>query len=200
VWQLADHWGNRGFARPRPRAEVVSAALMAGWGGDEGESTWAAWRGAVDHAAHVSRYAALLLALRGAARAEGASADLPDAVALREEMGQRVRTWREALAGDARYELVLGGPGLAANIALLVAWQAVADGLVGAGSTPFAVRAPARTGPPVEVTLEPLGDRRWRVSPWPLEGERLKLHCEAPGAGGVVERVTFTILRPSARG
>jgi hypothetical protein len=200
AWQLADHWGNRRFARPRPRAEVVSAALLAGWGGDEGEPHCACWRSAVDRAARVSRYAALLLALSGAARTAGAPADPGDTGAFREEMGQRAATWRDTLAGDARYELVLEGPGLETNLALLAAWQGVVDGIVDAGSECFATRAPARVGPPVEVTVAPLGDRRWRLRPWPLEGERLQLHCEVPAAGWVVERATFTLLRPSARG
>ena len=33
AWQIADHWGNRRFARAAPRAEVLAAVLLhdAGW-------------------------------------------------------------------------------------------------------------------------------------------------------------------------
>lgn len=221
AWQLAAHWGNRQLARPRPRAEVVSAALLARLGFDAVGSDigpvgpapeapspdLARRRSAVGRAAHLSRYAALLLALHFAEAAEGLASDLAAARPFRDEMARWAAEWREALAADARYEQVLSGPGLAANLALLAAWQAVADGLASSSQAPFAVRAPARTGPPVEVTLKPLGDRRWRVRPWPLQGERLQLQCEVRraevddgGAGGSVERVTFTLMRSAARG
>ena len=33
AWQVASHWGNRGFARPSPRAETLAAVLLhdGGW-------------------------------------------------------------------------------------------------------------------------------------------------------------------------
>jgi hypothetical protein len=207
AWQLASHWGNRRIARPAPRAEVVSAALLAGWGADEGEPAWVHWRSAVDRAARISLYAAMLLAARFAERAEGAADDLAAVGSFREDMARQVAACQETLAADARYQRVLGGAGFAVNVALLTAWEEVVEGLAGADAAPFVVRAPDRTGSPVEVTLAPLGDRRWRVHPWPLQGERLQLHCEGRrggagggAAGGPLEGVTFALLRPSARG
>ena len=221
AWQLAAHWGNRRFARPAPRAEVVSAALLAGWGWVEEEPEsdpgrlasapprpgLAHWRSTVGRAADFSCYAALLLATRFAERAEDACGDSAATGSFREEMARRAADWREALAADARYEGTLSGPGFAVNLALLAAWEDVVEALVASGPTPFAVRVPARDGSPVEVALAPIGDGRWRVRPWPLQGERLQLHCEGRRGGGEVgsavapaERVTFNLLRPAARG
>jgi hypothetical protein len=149
----------------------------------------------------------MLLAARFAERAGGATDDLAAVGSFREDMARRVADWQETLAADARYQRVLAGAGLALNVALLAAWEEVVEGLVGAGAAPFAVRVPDRSGSPVEVTLAPLGDRRWRLYPWPLQGERLQLHCEG-GRGGVgggsargpLEGLTFALLRPAARG
>ena len=80
AWQVAGHWGNRGFARPSPRAETLAAVLLhdSGWSeydeapelGDDGHiQTFdrmptarhlAIWRASITRSAQYSRYCRLL--------------------------------------------------------------------------------------------------------------------------------------------
>ena len=96
AWQLAEHWGNRRFNRPLPRAEVLAAVMLhdSGWNDfdvapgidDDGrpktfdrmdvETHLEIWRKSVGRAALVSRYAGLLVANHFCRMAEVKTADL----------------------------------------------------------------------------------------------------------------------------
>jgi hypothetical protein len=131
AWQVAEHWGNRRFARVAPRAEVLAAIILhdVGWtefDADPGvdgagrpvtfDAMPAAahldiWRQCVHRAAAFSRYAALLVAHHFAALVEAKSADLLDrgdmaggraAEAFRAELERLQAGWREALRQDPR--------------------------------------------------------------------------------------------------
>jgi hypothetical protein len=243
AWQLAEHWGNRRFARPAPRAEVLAAVLLhdAGWAGvdpDPGVDAegrprsceqapvaelLAIWRDSVSRAAQSCRYGGLLVAAHFAALAEVKTRDLLEggdtqgarsAQAFRAEMLRRLAGWREALTRDARYQPFLQGAGLAVNAALVAAWDRISVHLCGGRSSPLAVEAPAASGELRTVELAAVGERRWRVQPWPLQGERLQLHCDGRKltrarftsaeelrgalARAPMERVTFTLERAGA--
>jgi len=204
AWQLAAHWGNR--ASPGPlrgggRVGRPPDGVGLGRGGAGRRPGSAGGRSAqygprplaLDRrpAAHLSRYGrpAAGRPLRGAGRG---AADDPAVVAPSGRHARRFAEWQETLAGDARYQRVLAGAGLAVNVALLAPGRRW-SGPGGAGAA-RSRPAPDRTGSPVEVTLAPLGDLRWRVHPWPLQGERLQLHCEGVGT------VSWGFDRGAARG
>lgn len=244
AWQLADHWGNRRFARPRPRAEVLAAILLhdSGWAeydaapviDDDGRprtfdrmepvTHLEIWRKSVLHTAMHCRYAALLVAEHFAGFAAAKSADLlaagdtaaaRHAEAFRAEMERMQASWRETLGDDARYERCLDEAGREASRTLLAACDAVSVRLCAGFREPFEVRAMSAAFTPSGVHLERTDRRTWCARPWPLEGDRVRLQVEArrlPAARfestealreavawAPVDRLTFTLLRPSAR-
>lgn len=244
AWQLADHWGNRRFARPRPRAEVLAAILLhdSGWtdydaapviDGDGRLRTFdrmepvthlEIWRRSVLHTAMHSRYAALLVAEHFAGFAAAKSADLlaagntsaaRHAEAFRAEMERMQASWRETLADDARYERGLDEAGREASRTLLAACDAVSVRLCAGFDVPFEVSAMSAAFTPCGIHVEPVERRTWCARPWPLEGDRVRLQVEArrlPAARfesneavreavawAPVERLTFTLVRPSAQ-
>jgi hypothetical protein len=245
AWQLAMHWGNRRFPRPAPRAEVLAAVLLhdIGWSdfdaspGIEPEGKprafnrmvatehLAIWRASVSRAALHSRYAALLVAHHFAVMAERkttdslARGDTPgarSAQAFRAEMERLQASWREALEVDSRYQGVLDGSGWEANATLLAAVDRISVHLCANLPSPFTVEAHNASGEPEAIELALGEERTWRVHPWPLEGDRVRLHCEGRRVLSTrfstadelhqvmvrapVERISFTLLRPSAKG
>jgi len=243
AWQIAEHWGNRAFARPAPRAEVLAAVLLhdGGWtdfdpdpGVDEDgrpvtfdrmppAAHLDIWRSSVARAAEHSRYAGLLVAAhhsRLVERKTGALLDRSDttgaraAQAFRAEMERLQATWREGLKVDARYRPYLEGAAWEASLALLEACDSVSVYLCAQLGAPFTVTAHSPSGDLREIRVSSDDGVVWRVHPWPLEGERVRLHCEGRRTAGArfpsretlsealrrapTERLTFVLERPSA--
>jgi hypothetical protein len=243
AWQLADHWGNRRFVRPAPRAEVLAAILLhdSGWvefdadpGVDDGGRPTTfdrmpvnehldIWRRSVVRAASYSRYAALLVAEHFATLIERKTADLLGrgdtggarvAQAFHAEIERLQATWRESLTVDARYQPYIEGSAWQANSMLLSACDRASVYLCGSIDSSFRVGAQSPSGEVVNIEFDGSDGLSWRVHPWPLEGDRLRLHCEGRRvrASGFatgeelrealirapIERLTFTLQRPSA--
>jgi hypothetical protein len=245
AWQLAEHWGNRHFNRPRPRAEVLAAVMLhdAGWtdfdaapGIDKNgrprtfdrmpiEIHLDIWRRSVSRAAQHSRYAALLVANHFADMAEVKTADLLArgdtggarlAESFRAEMGRQQASWTEALATDARYRESIDGWRLQSNADILTLADKVSVYLCGSLASDFEVVAPTDKGEWRTVKIAAVDRNRWRVDPWPMEGNTVRLQCEGRVLAGVtydsdeefhtalrrspVERLNFTFVRASAIG
>jgi hypothetical protein len=245
AWQLAEHWGNRRFNRPLPRAEVLAAVMLhdSGWteydaapGIDDGgrprtfdrmpvEDHLEIWRRSVDRAAMHSRYAAFLVAGHFAEMAEVKSTDLLErgqtasarlVESFRAEMDRRTSAWREALAADARYQGCLEGPRLQSNADLLSLADKISVYLCACLGSDFEVVAPTSDGGSEAVRVTALDPTHWRLDPWPMEGDRVRLQCEGrmlPSTSfgsadelravlrrAPVERLGFTLLRASAVG
>ena len=82
--------------------------------------------------------------------------------------------------------------------------------------SPFEVQGESAAGETETISFEAVDASTWRVHPWPLQGERLRLRCEgrrlaASSFGTVAEfqqaiahaptvRLVFTLLRASAVG
>jgi len=243
AWQVAQHWGNRRFARPAPRAEVVAAVLLhdVGWiefDSDPGVDPSGRpitfdrmvvaehldiWRTSVHRAAAFSRYAGLLVANHFASLVRSKSADLLDrgdmvggraAEAFRAEMERLQEGWRESLRMDARYSSHLEGAPWQVNTGLLEACDRLSVYLCASLGTPFTIAGRRPDGEPEEIQISQSRGNRWKVRPWPLEGDRLKLQVEGRRLGSArfssqedlrqaiarapVERLTFTLARPSA--
>lgn len=244
AWQIAEHWGNRRFARPSPRAEVLAAVLLhdSGWVDYDALPTLDEagrprtfdrmevgphldiWRRCVHRAAGVSRYSALLVASHFATLADMKTTDLlarGDTVAARSvqvfgaEMERLRAGWEEALSADARYSPALRGPGRDANAAIMASCDRVSVQLCSGREDAFSAWALSPSGSPEELAFERVGRGVWRVSPWPLEGERIRVQVEGRRLADVrfdsqdrllaaiqsapVVRLSFTLQRPSAK-
>lgn len=242
-WQLADHWGNRRFARPAPRSEVLAAILLhdSGWTEFDPAPTLDGngrlrtfdhmevathleiWRQCIQRAALHSRYAALLVASHFAGLAERKTQDLldrQDTVAARTVQVFRAETdrmlagWEETLAADSRYAPYLEGPGREANAQLLETCDRVSVYLCAGLGSRFRADGRSPSGDTMPVEFEEIERDTWRVSPWPLEGDRIRLQCEGRKlqtatfsseddlrvaiTNAPVVRLSFTLLRPSA--
>ena len=245
AWQVAQHWGNRSFARPAPLPETLAAVLLhdCGWS-DFDESPilddenrprafdrmpvaehLAIWRKSVSRCAQYNRYAGLLVASHFAGMAErklddllerddNASARMTQAFAA--EMEGLERAWREDLEVDARYQAYLAGHGRQVNAFLLDACDRISVYLCASLPSPFDVRGESANGETMSITVDKVDDTTWRVHPWPLQGERLRLQCEGRRlptssfeslaefqktfAHAPTVRLVFTLLRPSAVG
>lgn len=244
AWQLAEHWGNRGFVRPSPRAEVLAAVLLhdGGWyeldanpGLDQNarvrtytslsvNDTIGVWRMNVLRASMTSRYVGLLVAAHFAQLAERKAAALLASgdttgsrriLSLQAELERQQDGWREVLEDDARYETSLRGPGWETNLRMLVACDKVSIFLCGSHPSGFSIEVVNRSGVVVSPTFSQIEERSWKVQPWPFRGSAVRLRCEGRRVGSVrfasvadlqealqnapVERLTFTLLRPSAK-
>jgi hypothetical protein len=169
-----------------------------------------------------SRYAGLLVANRFADLVELKSASLIEkgdtaggraAEAFRAEMDRLLASWRESLRADARYGPYLDGEAWAVNAGLLEACDMLSVCLCAALGSPFAITGRGADGGPHKIEVSRIESFRWRMRPWPLEGDRLKIQVEgrrlgtARFAGGdelrralahaPVERLTFTLQRPA---
>jgi hypothetical protein len=216
AWQIAEHWGNRRFARPAPRAEVLAAVLLhdSGWTefdaaptiDDEGRphvfnrmpvvEHLNIWRSSVARAAQHSRYAGMLVAAHYASLAELKTrhllekGDTPGARAAescRAELVRRHQGWRENLRGDARYEHCRGGPGWQSNSGLFALCDRVSVTLCASLPVPFEVEAPTTGGQTTTLTVTAAAAHTYRVRPWPFAGDKVRLQCE----GRRVSRLTF---------
>lgn len=207
AWQLADHWGNRKFRRPSPRAEVLAAVLLhdSGWtafdrapGVDaKGNPTTfdrmppvahlEIWRDCIEHTANHSRYSALLVATHFAGLAQFKTADMLDrgdtesarrSQSFEATAKRQIRVWREGLEADPRYEAVLEGPGWKTNSAILSACDRVAVHVCGSMASPFEASAVTSDDEEATVRFHSNGPRRFKVKPWPFAGHRVRLQCE----------------------
>ena len=207
AWQVAEHWGNRRFARPAPRAEVMAAIVLhdVGWtefdadpgvDGDGRPVTFDAmpvaahldiWRSCVHRAAAFSRYAALLVSQHFTSLVESKTADLLDrgdmaggraAEALRAELERLQAGWREALRQDARYQPYLEDEAWLVNAGVLEACDRLSVYLCASLGSPFAVSGRTPGGGQERIEFERVDGSRWRVQPWPLEGARLRVQVE----------------------
>jgi len=217
AWQLAEHWGNRRFARPAPRAEVLAAVLLHDCGWTEFDSDpgidatgrprafdrmpvqehLEVWRASVSRAALYCRYAALLVATHFASLAEVKTRDLldlGDTEAARRvqvfgaEMMRRRGAWREALANDARFQPYIDGTGWQVNTSLLVACDRVAVFLCASLPSPWTAETATSSGETETLEFTQIDNRAWRVRPWPFQGDRVRLQCE----GRRVSRLEFS--------
>lgn len=246
AWQVAEHWGNRLFARPAPRAETLAAILLhdGGWAEfDESPSLddsgrprtfdrmpvgehLAIWRTSIVRAGQYSRYAGLLVASHFTAMAQRKLSDLlgrDDTESARlcqsfiAEMERYQKMWFEELAADGRYEPYLEGKeGHAVNARLLDTCDRISVYLCASLPSPFEVWAQNSGGDTEVITFETVDATTWRVHPWPLQGDRLRIHCEGrrlaatsfddeAGFRDILSRaptvrLVFTLLRSSAVG
>jgi hypothetical protein len=207
AWQVAEHWGNRSFSRPAPRAETLAAILLhdGGWSESDAAPTLddngrprtfdtmpaadhlAIWRQSVMRCAQYNRYAGLLTAAHFGAMAERKASDLLErgdtagartAQSFVAEMDRLERSWREKLGSDARYRPFLEGPGREVNSRLLDTCDRTSVYLCASLPAPFEVWAQNAAGDTEVISFETVDATTWRVQPWPLEGERLTLQCE----------------------
>ena len=242
-WQLACHWGNRQFRRPAPWAEVVAAVLLHDGGWTEYDAApgidsegrpvtfdrmevgthLQIWRSCVTRTAIHNRYGALLVAAHFAELAGRKTTDLlasgdnsgaRSTQAFRAEMERLQDGWMEDLKADARYEAALEGSGRRVNAGVLGACDLVSVMLCASMPFPFPVRAINREGDMEAMTITTVSDRVFKMSPWPFEGTRLKVHCEGRYLRSVrfpsvrafredlirarVERVAFEFVRPGS--
>jgi hypothetical protein len=243
AWQVAEHWGNRRFARPAPRTEVLAAIFLhdVGWTefddspgiDDDGRPVTFdrmppavhldIWRTSVHRTASFSRYAALLVAEHFATLVDNKTADLLDrgdtvagraAQAFRAEMERLQAGWRETLRQDARYQPSLDGHAWQVNSGLLAACDRLSVFLCASLGSPFTITGWTPDGAEETIRFECTGGPRWRVRPWPLEGDRLRIQAEGRRlarrrfdseddlrqalAHAPVERISFELERPSA--
>lgn len=208
AWQIARHWGNRSFSRPSQRAETEAAVLLhdCGWSeydrgpelDEEGRirtfdrmlprTHLRLWRASVSGCEDRSRYAAGLVA-HHFSRLSGrklrdlmAAGDLAEAgkvQAFEAEMQGLRAGWREKLGVDPRYADALDGWAFQCNSLILGACDRLSVFLCASMSGNFELRGATKKREIVPIRVEDCGDRRFSLSPWPLEGKKLKLHCEA---------------------
>jgi len=208
AWQIASHWGNRIFSRAAPSSETEAAVLLhdCGWGEYDGSPDLddmgsirsfdrmlpqvhlRLWRDSVARTEDRSRYAAGLVAAHFSQLARRkikdlmAAGDLVEAGkvhAFEAEMEGLRDGWNEKLSVDPRYEAVLSGAGFESNSRILAACDGLSVFLCASMSGKFSIKASTRAGEVVPVKVEAHGSRQFSLSPWPLEGKRLKVHCEA---------------------
>ncbi|MCG6963503.1 MAG: DUF3891 family protein [Acidobacteria bacterium] len=207
AWQIADHWGNRRFPRPAPRAEVLAAVLLhdTGWTSfdrrprldEEGRPRTFdrmevgphldIWSDSVARAAQVARYAGILVAdhfhsLAGLKEADatgrGDEAATEQVHAFRSAMSEQSATWRQELAGDPRFQGRLDGPGLEVNRRILAACDMIAVHLCAGLEGRFAAHVLGADGKVEEIVATRPSATVVRLQPWPLVGDRLSIHCE----------------------
>ncbi len=195
AFQIAEHWGNRFTPRPAPRADVLAAVLLhdSGWDDHEGprvdgsgrplafdtigyEEHETIWAASVERAGVYGRYARYLVSHHVAAlAASDSSADHTAFLAAQRALHERLRLELEA---DPRYRAALAArtdevnravvslaDAIAVHLGLGVERDAVLEGLPRrAGSAPLALRR--------------IGERTYRLHPWPLVGRRLDVTSE----------------------
>jgi hypothetical protein len=208
AWQLSEHWGNRNFLRPTPRAEVLAAVFLhdVGWfdfdrepGLDENgrpitfdrmvvKTHLQIWRDSILRTAAHSRYAGLLVAAHFGRLIEQKLRDQKalknDAgVALIEayecEMSALQDKWTTNLAEDPRFEPFLDGTQREKNSLILAACDQISVFLCADLGSQFDFEATKRDGSTEKIIFKEISDRCWRVRPWPFQGDVLRLHAEA---------------------
>ena len=195
--QLARAWGNAELGAVEPWEEVCLAAEqhdvgMAGWdlrptlNPDTGlphsfvemplDAHLAIWSGAARRVLPQSRWAALLVSMHGVALYEMRDLERmepADAERVRRFMAERRAEQEELIASlGADRELVRRGQ------RQLWTWDFMSLALCLDWAPQVARGVPAADGP-VDVALEPAGDLRVAVDPWPFRDETLRVRCEA---------------------
>jgi hypothetical protein len=193
--QLARAWGNERFGALEPREEVCLAAEqhdagMASWDAaptlnpDTGlphsfvempvEAHVELWAHAWEVVLPQSRYAALLVSMHGTAlygmrdltKLDDREADLVRGYLSGQ--GEVQRRLRASLDDDRSVDR---------NQRLVWTWDAFSLALC-LDWAPHTLRAVPAAGEPLDVELEPAGDRTVRVDPWPFADERVRVRTE----------------------
>jgi len=239
--QVALHWGNRAAERPSPKAECLAGVLLHDSGWDrydaapepDGQGRPKAfdrmpparhleiWRRCITCAGAHAGYAGLLVArhfLRLASwkirdlEEQGDRKALAATRAFVDEANVIAEKHQRELETDPRFANATAGIGLERNLAILGACDGVAVYLCAGMTGPFSLTVHGRQDGDLEVSLERVGDTIVRLRPWPLEGRRLTVNCEArriPArsygssqeladaiADGPRVRLAFTLLSP----
>ncbi len=194
--QLAAAWGNASIDPPQPRAPVALGAEQhdIGWALFDLEPLYDAdtglprnflqtgvaehleiWRDAPAHLLSQSAHAALVVSLHGRALSE---------LRLESVTGGEAEALREHIAHERKRQQqlasLLGLPPqwLARTQRQMWAWDGISLALCSRWS-PFTVRSvPAGDGE-AELELRELGERAWRIEPWPFAPERVVVRCQA---------------------
>jgi hypothetical protein len=196
AFQVAEHWGNRLTPRPSLRAEVLAAVMLhdAGWDGREepprldvdgrplafdtlpvGERE-AVWTAAVERAALRGRYVAYLISHHVSTLAAMNPSEVHrEFLAHQEALRTRLR---EELAGDARYAGALAAGPDEVNRAVVRLADAIAVYLASGSESRSVFPNMPRRGGSAPLTLLPVGERTYRLRPWPLVGKRLAVTAE----------------------
>jgi len=197
AFQLADHWGNRATPRPASRAEVLAAVMLhdSGWDGrDEPPrlgpdgaplafDSWPApeheaiWRSGIERAAAHGRYVAWLVSHHASMLARGSSPAAHAGFLAAEE--QRRAALAADLAADPRHRQLLATGADAVNRAIVRITDALAVHLILGLAAPLTIPELPRRSGPVPLEIEPLGEDRVRLRPWPFAGPRLTVSVEA---------------------
>lgn len=207
AWQIARHWGNRGFPRASIRGETEAAVLLhdSGWTeydrfpelDEDGRirtfdrmrarAHLQLWRESVARAEDLSRYAANLVAAHFVRLSRRKSSDLiaaGDVVEARKvkafeaEMEGLRAGWRESMIVDSRYAEALEGPGFEINSMILSSCDRLAVFFCASMSGGFDIEALDAGGVKRKIRLRRRGPRSFSLSPWPFEGSRFKVHCD----------------------
>ncbi|MFH1176905.1 MAG: DUF3891 family protein [Acidobacteriota bacterium] len=197
AFQLADHWGNRETPRPAPRAEVLAAVLLhdAGWDDAEdpprlapdgrplafdtfpGEEREALWTASIRTARARSRYAAYLVSHHVSLLASD-YARQPHPGVLAREQARRERL-RAELEREPAYSQLLETGADAVNRAVLRLCDGLAVHLARGADGRSELPGLHRRDGEVPIELRAVGERVYRLDPWPLIGRRLTVSAEA---------------------
>jgi hypothetical protein len=196
AFQVADHWGNRTTPRPGPRAEVLTAVLLhdAGWDGRETPlipgpggvpqafDTWPEhdreplWRAAVERAALRGRYVEYLVSHHVTMLATRIGTGSHDGFLAAED--RRRAALRAELERDPRYRQVFATAADDVNRAVLRTSDAIAVHLSRGTAEPVTLCEVPQRGGSAAPELRPVGERVYRLHPWPLVGSRLTVSAE----------------------
>jgi hypothetical protein len=197
AFQLADHWGNRETPRPAPRAEVLAAVLLhdAGWDGAElpprlapdgrplafdtfpEQEREAVWTVSVRTARARCRYAAYLVSHHVSVLASD-YAHHPHPEILAREQARRERL-RAELAREPSYSQLLSTGADTVNRAVLRLCDGLAVHLARGARGRTELTGLQRRDGEVPLELRAIGERVYRLDPWPLLGRRLTVSAEA---------------------
>lgn len=209
--QLARAWGNVRFSAPEPREEVCLAAEqhdigMAQWdleptGNPNTGLPYSfmemplaehlgLWSAAPRRLLTQSRYAALLVSMHGArlyARRDQDALEDGEAQAVREYLAAERRFQDElveSLAADPRTAASVEESVLADNSQLIWTWDFLSLAICLDWAPRPAPKVPSAEGR-VELALVPAGEeRRLWLDPWPFEGVRVAVRCDARRLSG----------------
>ena len=208
--QLARAWGNARFPAPEPREEVCLAAEQH----DVGMALWdleptrnpetglpysfvampldehlGLWSAAPSRLLTQSRYAALLVSMHGTrlyARRDLDALEDEQATAVRDYLDAQRRFQDglvESLAADPLTAASVEQLALADNSQLLWTWDFLSLAICLDWAPRPSPQVPSVDGR-VKLALGQAGERRVRLEPWPFDGDRLAVRCEARRLAG----------------